>query len=107
MADDRAGHVPAMATPSAITSAIATAQSLGITYANLRDLLRQAIASGLTDDGRVVVSTSSRGTSISFGSLTEAVNALKAIDELAQSEAGIFSSPGSFVPEGPQGFVVG
>jgi hypothetical protein len=86
-----------MATDSAITAALAAAQTLDIRPADLVVMLRRAIAGGLTDDGRVVVATSTRGTSISFGSLAEAVAALERLQALAAADAGIVSMPGGFV----------
>jgi hypothetical protein len=86
-----------MTTDAAITAALDAARALDISASDMVALIKRAIAAGLTDDGRIVVATSTRGTSISFGSLTEATNALKVWVDLAAGEAGPTASPGSFV----------
>lgn len=86
-----------MTTDAAITAAIAAATTLDVSYADLATLIRRGIAAGLTDDGRIVVASSTRGTSISFGSLSEAIAALERVQALVVSAAGIVGMPGGFV----------
>ena len=86
-----------MATDAAITAAISAAASLAITPAQMVALIDRAIAAGLTEDGRIVLSTGSRGTQISFGSISEAIKARDYYRQLAIASDGYTSSPGEFV----------
>jgi hypothetical protein len=75
----------------------AAAASLDVSYDDLAALIRRGIAAGLTDDGRIVVASQTRGVSISFGSLSEAIAALERVQALATGAAGIVGMPGGFV----------
>lgn len=76
-----------MATANEISTAIASAEALGITYSQMESLIKRAIVSGLVeDDGRLVVSSGIDGVSWGFASIETAINALVKIRALAQLE---------------------
>lgn len=85
-----------MATSAETAAALAAALLAEPTLPALRALILESIAKGLTDDGRVVVSTGTRGTAISFGSLSDALEAVAKIDAMIAG-SGFIASPGEFV----------
>lgn len=86
-----------MATSAEILAAIAAATGLGIMPAQMVALIDRAMAAGLTEDGRVVLSTGTRGTNISFGTMADAIQARTYYHNLDIASQGIASAPGEFV----------
>lgn len=76
-----------MATNSEISAAIVSAEAAGVSYAQLASLIKRAIAAGLAEDGRLVVSSGVEGSTITFSSLDAAIAALEKIQRLARIES--------------------
>lgn len=86
-----------MATDAAISAALTAATSLAITPGQIVDLIRRAMVAGVVDsDGRLVVGTSSRGTSITF-SIADAIEIDRYYRSIDPAVGGMVAAPGEMV----------
>jgi hypothetical protein len=82
-----------VATPSSIVAFLATARSAGLTDQAMVDILDYAIASGIADDGRVVVSSGANGFQVTMS--YEQAQRMRAYykEEVRKASPSVIASP--------------